>query len=239
MRFYFQSLLFVSIAFLGSCSKDKTKNDQFIIGSSDAGNVIVRSYNPALTIASNSNGGLKTDTIDLFNDGVKDFVIMAYGFHWANLRWSNIVSLNDKVEILSTQIIDTIMLSAQNANPLVNYDSVSYNTYSGFDSGQLNDVAISTSMDYYPRQFEYGASVYINNSTNVWHNTVVLSNYANGIHYSSPNLFHYIRKGNWNNVGVKYLCFKLEQDDQTKYGWIKLEVNYELSVRVLEYAIQD
>lgn len=234
-------LMLCSSILLVACKKDKiTKVENvFVIGHPELGDFTVNNYSPALTVSSSANGGQVSGSIDLFNDGIIDFSIETYGSHWANARSSSIVSVNDQLTILSIQVLDTLWLTGQNLNPQISSDSVVYNGYSGFDSGQTNDSLLNALVDYYPEQFDDGATGFLEDPKYAWTKESILSDYANGYSYGSSNVFLSIQKGNWNNAGVKYLCFKLNIGEEIKYGWLKLRVTEDYSVEILQSAIEN
>jgi hypothetical protein len=237
---YFLFLLFTFL--LVSCKKEIVpahKSDLFVIGESESGDITLHTFSPQMTISTWQNGGEKSDSIDLNMDGVYDLKIFVYGKNWANRRISMIESLHSNLEFLCQNVQDTLWLTPQNTNASVNADSVLYNSYSGFGAGQTNAMINSIMTDYYPKKLNAGTTNIIGNANNVWSRTGVFSRNESGYDYNSANVYHHVLQGFWSGAGFNYLCFKLEINGQTKYGWLKMSIENDLTANVLEFAIEN
>jgi len=194
-------------------------------------------YDPPMQIASWANGGHVYDSIDFYNEGTYDFAFVSYGQKWANSRYTEIYTLNDSAEILVEIIEDTVFQCFDNQNPEIPAQLVMYNAKSGFNSYSENDSIVSISSINYPRMFDNGDELILSDSALLWKDNALFTRYAEGFWYYPQDLYLRYRYGYWDDMSKKYLCIRIKNSSNTKYGWITVSIEDNIKINVFEYSI--
>jgi hypothetical protein len=240
MRHTLSIFSFLILVLFFSCTKDQIHpNTNYVVfGNSAASFMDIVTFDPKMQIASWANGGHVYDSIDLDKNGSHDINFISFGQKWANTSNCAIASLNDSVEILVEVIQDSLFLTYNNQNPLINHPKVKWNTFSGFESFSDNDSLYYMREVYFVRMFNYGDTLDISEENHVWVTNGNFTGYSQGFSYDSDFYLHY-RLGFWNDEGEKYLCYRRRNGSVTKYGWIKASIEYNITINVYEYSISD
>ena len=232
-------LLFMVSIF--SCKKEIDNQhldiSKIVFGDAETSEMNRLIYDPPMQIASWANGGHVYDSIDIYNDGTFDFAFVSYGHKWANSRYAEIYTLNKSAEILVEIIDDTVFQCFDNHNPEIPAQQVMFNAKSGFNSYSENDSIVSTANINYPRMFNNGDELIASDSTLLWRNNALFTRYAEGFWYYPQNLYLHYRYGYWNDMSQKYLCIRLKNSSNAKYGWITVSIEYNITINVFEYSI--
>jgi hypothetical protein len=234
-------ILLSLILSLYSCKKEKDVPDldlnKIVFGDAATSGMSRQVYDPPMQIASWANGGYVYDSIDINNDGTFDFALLSYGQKWANSSYAEIYSLHDSAEILVEIVDDTVFQCSDNQNPEIAAPLVMFNAGSGFNSYSQDDSIISISGIYYPRMFMDGDEIIATDSTLLWRSNALFTRYAEGFSYYPQDLYLHYRYGYWNDVGIKYLCYRLKDNSNTRYGWLMVSIEYYITINVFEYSI--
>ena len=233
------ALLFIVSLF--SCKKEidnpHLNLNKIIFGDSEASDMNSKIYNPPLQIASWANGGHVYDSIDIFEDGTFDIAFVSYGQKWANSSYCEIYSISDSAELLVEIVNDTVLQCFDNHNPEISANLIRFNTKSGFHSYSENDSIVSAIERYYPQMFNYGEELIASDLSLNWRTHALFTSYAEGFYYYPEDLYLHYRFGYWNDMGEKYLCIRLKNGSNTKYGWISVSIEYNIQINVFEYTI--
>jgi hypothetical protein len=92
--------------------------------------------------------------------------------------------------------------------------------------------------EYFVRKFNYGDKLDVSDENLVWETKGKFTGYSEGYSYHSEFYFHY-RLGFWNDEGEKYLCFRIRNGSETKYGWIKASIENNINITVFEYSLNN
>jgi len=226
---------------LCSCKKEKDEPDldlnRIVFGDAETSGMNRQIYDPPMQIASWANGGYVYDSIDINKDGTFDFAFLSYGQKWANSRYAEIYSLHDSAEILVEIIDDTIFQCADNQNPEIAAQRVMFNAGSGFNSYSQDDSISSISGMNYPRMLNDGDEIIASDPTLIWRSNALFTRYAEGSSYYPQDLYLHYRYGYWNDMGNKYLCFRLKDHSNTRYGWLVVSIEDHITINVFEYSI--
>jgi len=248
---YFISTVLSLLLILSACSKKKEdiNNDLnfYIISNQANGCIYHKIYEPALQInASNSGSNNMSDSIDLDNDGINDICFESYLFKPE--RWYSksiqFTPLNKNLQIPFQWVNEVSYLCSYSAGDTI------YNFLYHTNPGYCNNSLIKTvdrSHDQ-PRLMRLNDSVYFSNSASLnWYlcprGLGILLSSKDSIMGSIENnsaiagyQFDYLYQGIQDASGSKYLVFKIEENNQIKYGWVNLEISESKNIKIFEIA---
>jgi hypothetical protein len=233
--------ILVFIFSTNSCDKlfndDFTASEKLIVGEPLRNKYYLNSLDSALIIRAPGNDPSgEIYSLDIDKDSIIDFKLASYSEkmlpHAARLYCTN-----DSIKILIRQVKDTIIFCSEHKNPAIpDNPFIKYNTLSNFIAYCEKDSIEDIVFRHYPVQFNHGDTLVFNAPENSW------SKYATFSHqYKNPFLgdtYDHIVYGDWNGIAYKYLCFKMEDGERTRYGWLKLKIRYSFEITLIEYAIQ-
>jgi hypothetical protein len=245
------SVIFVFLA--AACSKEKEKEKVTItptygiIDSQVAGNVYHRVYSPPLVVEAQGTGpNFIFDSIDLNNDGKQDirfesFFNQSKGYS----EGAQFTSLNSKLQVPFIWISDTsYYCSYEQGDTLFEW----YYHIPPIKCTDNSEVKKADKSQDHPKTMRAGDTIYFSNTGSfTW--ALIPSGIGTGLCMKDSLMaaiindttvlgysFTYNWWGIWNGIGIKYLSFKIEDNNVVEYGWIKLEITENRIIKIFEIS---
>jgi hypothetical protein len=177
---------------------------------------------------------------DIDSDGVNDFKLNSvYSASPGGIdqREASIDVLNSTFQISVSTLLDSIFqckyIENDTLKSITYYNGIGGYSCSGSNLNSFSRVDTTVC----PKIYSIGDT--IGNEGNWVSNSVKFSIFNNdNLWVLFPVQNTCIFRGNWNNTNMKYLLFRINNNGQFRYGWLKLSIDEYNHIRFHEYAMQ-
>jgi hypothetical protein len=241
LQFFVFLLLSAALILSIGCRKDNSDkranstDTTFLIGISNTFNEL-KIFIPPLELRA-IIPNQKEYLMDIDNDGTPDFALISkHIISSGGLKYgySAIRPLNNWSEISA---IDTLLLTRECVSDLT-HSITQYTNFSKYQCSLNNsDISKGSSTSRYPMIYDNQDKL---SYSGIWSaDEMQLSYYDSTFSYYSPVYYYYrVVRGIWNEQQEKYVGVKLNKDNKTRFGWIKLSIENHKDVKLHEFAIQ-
>lgn len=232
-------LSFLFLSCLGGCKKDPPiLASKILIGNKNS-EMEITTFNGPIHIVADASY-IDEYRLDIDHDNKPDFWIASEHFtpHDDGLQgfYATIEVWNPHVQIATGTLHDSIFLCSPIQKDSL-YHSTSYTIQSGFkcEGNRTSKLQLAV-VQSHPTIYSKGDSINTNQNWSMDH--FYLTYFDQSFTNQFPRHYNSIFIGNWNQTHLKYIVFKLDKNNEPRYGWILISIDDYNHIQLHEYALQ-